>query len=89
MLNWLYNNGQIGMMYTIALYYRGNWHTDTHTDGWTEGLNRPTIYMYYGITLWGNKYNKYLHKLEILQNKAIRTITCFTHNGHTSPLFKH
>ena len=31
---------------------------------------------------------KYLHKLEILQKKTIRTITCSTYNEHTSPLFK-
>ena len=45
-------------------------------------------YLLYGITLWGNTYKKYLHKLEILQKKAIRTITCSTYNEHTSPLFK-
>ena len=36
----------------------------------------------------GNTYKKCLHKLEILQKKAIRTITCSTYNEHTSPLFK-
>ena len=45
-------------------------------------------YLLYGITLWGNTYKKYLHKLEILQKKAIRTMTCSTYNEHTSPLFK-
>ena len=29
----------------------------------------------YGLILWGSTYKKYLHKLEILQNKSIRSIT--------------
>ena len=32
-------------------------------------------HMYYGIILWGNAPQKYKRRIEILQKKAIRTIT--------------
>ena len=40
----------------------------------------------YGILLWGN--TNYLHRLEILQKRAIRLITNSNYIAHTEPLFK-
>ena len=45
-------------------------------------------YLIYGNLVWGNTYQKYLHRLEILQKKAIRIMTKSAYNEHTSPLFK-
>ena len=42
----------------------------------------------YGNLLWGSAYKKYLHKLVVLQKKAIRAITHSRYNESTSPLFK-
>lgn len=38
----------------------------------------------YGILIWGHKHSR----LEKLQKRAIRTLTCSKYNAHTSPLFK-
>ncbi len=42
----------------------------------------------YGCMLWGNTHNKYLHKINILQRKAIRTINHAKYNAESSQLFK-
>ena len=44
-------------------------------------------YLNYGIILWGNTYKNILHKLVILQKKAIRIITGANYNDHCSPLY--
>ena len=46
------------------------------------------LYILYGNILWGNTYKTHIHKLEILQKKAIRIITKSAYNEHTSSLFK-
>ncbi len=45
-------------------------------------------YLTYGNLVWGNTHQKYLHRLEILQKKAIRIMTKSSFNAHASPLFK-
>ena len=42
----------------------------------------------YGLRLWGNALQKYIRKLEILQKKSVRAITCSKYNTPSSPLFK-
>jgi len=42
----------------------------------------------YGITLWHAAPTKHLHKLTVLQKKAIRTITNAPYNAPSNPLFK-
>ena len=42
----------------------------------------------YGLILWGSTYKKYLHKLEILQNKSIRSITNSKYNDSSGPIYK-
>jgi hypothetical protein len=58
-------------------------------------VNLRTLYLslfhshlMYGILLWGTTYQKFLHPLEILQKKAIRTITHSPYNSHTSGHFQ-
>ena len=45
-------------------------------------------YLNYGTLLWGSSHSTCLYKLEILQKKAIRTISKMNYNAHTTPLFK-
>ena len=46
-------------------------------------------YLNYGTLLWGSSHSTYyLCKLEILQKKAIQTISKMNYNAHTTPLFK-
>ena len=45
-------------------------------------------YLNYGCLLWGNTHTTFMHKLEVLQRKAIRTITKSNYNTTSSPLFK-
>lgn len=45
-------------------------------------------YMDYGILLWGATNQCHLNKLNVIQKKAIRTITNSNYNEHTAPLFK-
>ncbi len=45
-------------------------------------------YITYGIMLWYNTYKKHIHKLEVLQKKAIRSICRAKYNDPSSPLFK-
>ena len=40
----------------------------------------------YCVTIWGNTYNKYLHKIHLVQKKIIRIITRSEFYAHTSPL---
>lgn len=42
----------------------------------------------YGCLLWGNSYKKYVHKLKVLQKKAVRIICHASYNATSSPLFK-
>lgn len=50
------------------------------------GLIHP--HLTYGCLLWGNTYKKYLHRIEILQKKAIRTVSHAKYNAASSILFK-
>ena len=45
-------------------------------------------YLMYGNLLWGNAHKKHIHKLEIIQKKAIRCMSKVAYNEHTTPLFK-
>ena len=42
----------------------------------------------YGILAWGNANKKTLHKTEMLQKRAIRTINNAKYRSHTDPLFR-
>jgi hypothetical protein len=44
-------------------------------------------HLQYAITAWGNCPQKYIKRLEILQKKAIRSITKSSYISHTNPLF--
>lgn len=45
-------------------------------------------YLTYGNLLWGSSHSMHLRRLEILQKKAVRTISKMSYNSHTEPLFK-
>lgn len=45
-------------------------------------------YLIYGIRLWGSCLKKYIHKLEVLQNRALRSMTNGKYNDPTSPMYK-
>ena len=45
-------------------------------------------FLSYGITMWGNASQSYLHKTVNLQKRAVRIINKAMHNSHTDPLFK-
>ena len=45
-------------------------------------------YLLYGIVLWGNTYQKHIHKLEVAQKKAIRSICGAKYNDSSTVLFK-
>ena len=45
-------------------------------------------YLSYGILAWGNANKKTLHKTEMLQKRAIRTINNAKYRIHTDPLFR-
>jgi hypothetical protein len=45
-------------------------------------------HLLYGITLWGNTYNVYLNKLNVLQTKLRRVMANTEYHAHTEPLFK-
>ena len=45
-------------------------------------------YLNSGCLLWGNTHTTFMHKLEVLQRKAIWTITKSNYNTTSSPLFK-
>jgi hypothetical protein len=42
----------------------------------------------YGLLLWGSTYKTFLHKLQVLQNKSIRSITKSKYNESTGPIYK-
>ena len=42
----------------------------------------------YGITAWGNTHSSLLHRMRVLQKKAIRILSHAKYNAHTMPLFK-
>ena len=42
----------------------------------------------YRLILWGSTYKKDLHKLKILQNKSIRSITNSKYNDSSGPIYK-
>ena len=42
----------------------------------------------YCVTIWGNTYNRYLHKIHIVQKKIIRIITRSEVYAHTAPLLR-
>ena len=42
----------------------------------------------YCVTIWGNTYNKYFHKIHLVQKKVIRIITRSEFYAHTAPLFR-
>ena len=42
----------------------------------------------YGTILWGNTYQKHLHRLEVAQKRAIRVIAGVPYNSHSSELFQ-
>ena len=44
-------------------------------------------YLTYGIMLWGSAYKTHLHKLAVIQKKAVRCITNSKFNEHSAPLF--
>jgi len=45
-------------------------------------------FLIYGCVLWGNTYKRYLHKIVILQKKAVRIIKHAKYNTTSSLLFK-
>jgi hypothetical protein len=44
-------------------------------------------YLSYGLMLWGSACKQHLHKIEISQKKAIRSLHKTRYNEHTMPLF--
>ena len=45
-------------------------------------------YLTYGMLLWGCSHSTYLRRLNILQKKAIKSVSKLNYNAHTEPLFK-
>ena len=45
-------------------------------------------YLTYGNILWGNALQKYIHPLEVQQNKAMRCIYGVKYNASATPLYK-
>ena len=45
-------------------------------------------YLNYGILLWGGTHKSYTHKLQVLQNKAIRVINNYKYNESASPIYR-
>jgi len=45
-------------------------------------------YLSYGNILWGTARKLHVHKLEILQKRAVRIISKAKYNAHTCPIFK-
>ena len=45
-------------------------------------------YLFYGIRLWGNTYQKHVKKLESVQKRAVRAIMGAKYNDPSTPLFK-
>lgn len=51
-------------------------------------FNMIQSYLQYGTVVWGSTKQKYLRRLQIQQNKAIRIITLSEYNASTTPLYK-
>ena len=45
-------------------------------------------YLNYGILLWGGTHKSYTHKLQVLQNKAIRIMNNSKYNESASPIYR-
>ena len=45
-------------------------------------------YLNYGSVLWGSTQQKYVHRLEIMQNKAMRVIQNLKYNSSANPTYK-
>ena len=45
-------------------------------------------YLIYGVEIWGNACNVYLHPLTKLQKKCLRIITFLSYLEHTEPFFQ-
>ena len=45
-------------------------------------------YLNYGSVLWGSAQQKYVHRLEIMQNKAMRVIQNLKYNSSAKPTYK-
>ena len=45
-------------------------------------------HLIYGILAWGNAASAVLHKIDIIQKRAVRVIHNKKYNSHTDPLFK-
>ena len=45
-------------------------------------------HLVYGCLLWGNTHKKVLHKLKMLQNKAVRIMSHAKYNASSDPLYK-
>ena len=41
----------------------------------------------YGLLLWGSTAKSIIHKVEIMQNKSIRTITNSNYNASAQPIY--
>ena len=78
-----------------------NGHSTTLKMMWKKGskMSRPDIllslyyaliypFLTYGIILWGNTYKTTHQPIFILQKRAMRLITFFRFDEHSSPLFK-
>ena len=44
-------------------------------------------HLLYGITVWGNAFNKHLKRLAILQNKAVKLISGAQWHDHVTPSY--
>ena len=44
-------------------------------------------HLLYGITIWGNTYEKYLKRLRTLQNKAVKVLGCGRWQDHASAYY--
>ena len=42
----------------------------------------------YGLFLWGSTHTNYIHKLEVLQNKSVRSVTNSKYNDSSWPIYK-
>ena len=42
----------------------------------------------YGLPVWGNANQRFLHRIALLQKKALRAITFADYNAHTHPIMK-
>ena len=69
-----------------ALNYSKNFLSNANMRTLYYSLVHP--YLPYGIILWGSTYNKYTHKLYVLQKKALRVMHNTTYTAQSMPLFE-